>query len=62
MNEYWGNERIRDLKPVPVVGMETENPFPLQNKLENGIRYMINDIGVYCRKLYKLLDRKYKVK
>ncbi len=29
---------------------------------KNGIRYMINDIGVYCRKLYKLLDRKYKVK
>lgn len=25
--------RNRDLKPVPVVGMETENPFPLQNKL-----------------------------
>ena len=23
----------RDLKPVPVVEMETENPFPLQNKL-----------------------------
>ena len=23
----------RDFKPAPVVGMETENPFPLQNKL-----------------------------
>ena len=34
VDEYWGNERIRNLKPVPVVGMETETPFPLQNKLE----------------------------
>ena len=27
-------EGSRDIKPIPVVGMETENPFPLQN---NGI-------------------------
>ena len=34
VDEYWGNEMIRDLKPVPVVGMETDNLFPLQNKLQ----------------------------
>ena len=26
--------RNRDLKLVPGVGMETENPFPMQNKLQ----------------------------
>jgi hypothetical protein len=25
--------RNKDLKLIPEVGMETENPFPLQNKL-----------------------------
>ena len=30
---YKRQGRNRDLKPVPAVGMETENPFPLQNKL-----------------------------
>ena len=29
-----GSPQIAEqLKPVPEVGMETENPFPLQNKL-----------------------------